>query len=73
MTTTTDDRDTYSVRVFRDHPEWNEVSRWFHMRHDLLKSLHVASYEILSHSRPSETHPLVREIALLHPGCVYVY
>ena len=71
--TSTDLPDLHTVKVFRDHPEWNECRNWFGMRSDLLTSLYVATYEFRSWTRPYEGHEQVLAVEALHPGCVYVY
>jgi hypothetical protein len=61
------------VKVFREHPEWGEVSRWFGMRSDLLSDLYVATYEVRSWSALSEDHESIRAIREENPGTVLVY
>lgn len=61
------------VRVFREHPEWDDTTRWFFMRADLLRELAVAVYEVDPYADLSESHPAIKGIRAQHPGCVLVY
>lgn len=61
------------VDVYREHPEWGEVSRWFWMRTDLLRDLYVTSYEVSDERPVDEKHPGIVAIRKEHPGAVLVY
>lgn len=59
--------ETFTVRVFLDHPRWDSCEKWFMLPTALLQELHVATYVC------TDTGPQMRWIEKRYPGCVYVY
>lgn len=60
------DGETFPVKVFKDHPEWDRCERWFNMRLELLRELHVATYDV---DNPRQLDWLEKQ----YPGHVFVY
>lgn len=57
------------VDVYRDHPQWDQCERWWHMPHELRRELFVGRYEC--HEDDED-----RMLALLedeYPGHVFLY
>ncbi len=61
-----EDGETFPVRVFRDHPEWDRCEKWWMMPSHLLRELFVATYDC-------EDGAQLRWCYDQHPGCVLVY
>jgi hypothetical protein len=60
------DEETFTVKVFRDHPEWDRCERWWKMPSNLLRELFVDVYEC-------QTQGHLDWLNDTHPGCVFVY
>jgi hypothetical protein len=58
--------ETFRVRVFREHPEWDRHEKWWMLPSELLEELFVCSYDC-------EYQEQLNWIANQHPGAVFVY
>jgi hypothetical protein len=67
---TTADDFKATITVYRDHPKWDEHSRWFMMPTWLLNDLYVCTYDC-NWDLPSPTE--IKYVEKEHPGHVYVY
>ncbi|MGE0367275.1 MAG: hypothetical protein AB7Q00_16245 [Phycisphaerales bacterium] len=61
------DGETFRVKVFRDHPEWDRHKKWWMMPAPLLKELFVCAYDC------DGTNQQMEWIENAHPDCVFVY
>ena len=58
--------ESFRVRVFREHPEWDRHEKWWMMPTGLLEDLFICSYAC-------EDQEQLDWIASQHPGAVFVY
>lgn len=70
---TDDDRDEWTVHVYRDHPAWDQHARWFMLPAHLLRELYITTYVYRSYSAPHENSEAIRAIRRDHPDCMLVY
>jgi hypothetical protein len=77
-------RPRMKIRVFRDHPDFDRLGKWWMLDSDLLNDLHVATYSLWrrepdpilgAECDPGDTDVelAIAEIHREHPGCVLVY
>jgi hypothetical protein len=58
--------ETFTVKVFRDHPAWDAHSAWWAVPMALVNELYVCTYD---YTDPRQLDRIERQ----HPGCVFVY
>lgn len=60
------DDETFPVKVFKDHPDWDKHAKWWMMPMHLIRELYVATYDV---SEPEHLKWLEDN----YPGHVFVY
>jgi len=68
-----DDRDEFTIKVFRDDPAWDAHEKWWMIPSWKLNELYIGTYIRRGYGPTTEASSTVKAIREQHPGCVLVY